>query len=390
MQVRMFTANKINAAGGAPRIKNQPVQASGGAFGSAQCRVTISREGRKLSEQAKTQKSAQSLKAEKMMLRLQEQPDLAEEAKNEYLDLLKEITDTVKSINSSCRAGGDEITAEKKAQLIQQMREQKQKQIAENQKKAKEAQQMAMQTSMIQDEIDQNNRDLIVLLKSIEESEKDNEENRDKGGKTEGGNSNGAEAENSVGDIIQNAATQFTVSSAKREMDVVGMINALNEEGHAYLDMADETVRNAVQEAESIKELLKDEGCTDAEKEETVSRYYEKITGAYKELADYRRRGLQMIQDAKECRLKHIADNPLQGMEETKKSMMDSAVDAAINEASQGRLDAASQELQDVVDELIDERNDIDHVESDEKEKDEEQQLETIGENLKPAETEEE
>ena len=385
MQIKMYTENQLNVTvGGAPRMKNQSEQVSVGAFDGPQCRVTISKEGRKLSEQSKehTVRSARSLKAEKTMLRMQEQSGQADETKNEYLDLLEEINKTIKSLQSSCGAGEDKETIEKKQQVIRAMREQKQKQLEENQKKAKEAQQMAMQSSEAQDEIDQKNRELFIMLKSIEESEKTEEEEEKKSGKTEGGNNSGVETENSVSDMIQNSATQFTVSSAKRELNVVGMIDALNEEGHAYLDKADEIVRNALDEAEDLKKLLADVDTTDTEKEEAVSRYSQKVMGSYTDLIAYRRRGLQMIKDSKECKINHIADNPLQGMEETRDSMMNSAVDAAINEATQGKLDEDSQELADAVEELIDKRNDVEHRKP-EKEKTQEEEQELIGENLK-------
>ena len=391
MQIRMFPENRINVSiGSTAQVKNHAKQASAVGFDGPQCRVTISSEGRKLSEQSKAQtvnRSAQSIKAEKTMLRIQEQSEHADETRNEYLDLLEEINKTIKSMNHSCQAGADEETAEKKQQVMHAMREQKQKQLEENEKKAKEAQQMAMQSSVAQEEIDQNNRDLLVMLKSIEEAEKAKEEEQHKGGKMEEGGNNGIRTENSVSDVIQNAATQFTVSSAKREMNVVGMINALGEEGHAYLDKADAIVRSALEEAEDLKKIVLADDWTGDEKKEAVMRYREKVMGSYEDLADYRRRGLQMIQDSKEFKIKHIADNPLQGMEETRESMMHSAVDAAINEATQGKLDETSQELEEAVEELIDERNDVEHTKPEE-EKTQEDEQKAIGENLKAAEKE--
>lgn len=387
MQIRMFTENSFNVVvGRSNQVKQQSKQASGGVFDGPQCKVTISKEGRKLSEQSDRQpaKSAQSLKAEKMMLRQQKESEQADETQNEYLDLLEEINNSIKSMNNSYQAGADQETVEKKQQVIRAMREQKQKQLEENQRKAKEAQQMAMQSSEVQDEIDKNNRDLLVMLKSIEESEKTEEENEQKGGNAEENGSNDAQSENSVSDAIQNSAAQFTASSARRELDVVGMIHALNEEGHAYLDKADEIVKNALEEAESLKELLADGNYTDAEKEEAVSRYREKVMGGYSDLSTYRRRGLQMIRDSKECRIEHIKYNPLQGMDETKDSMMQSAVDAAFNEATQGKLDETSQELEDAVEALIDERNDRDHVEGSKEEPEEEKK--EIGELLETKE----
>ena len=85
---------------------------------------------------------------------------------------------------------------------------------------------------------------------------------------------------------------------------------------------------------------------------------------------------MQLVRDAKDCESDHFAMNPLLGMEQTRDSMMQSAVDAAFNEASQGKLDETSQELEDKVKELIDERNEINQTKPEE---DEEKQKE-IGE----------
>ena len=436
MQIRVFPENSIHVtAGKAPQIKSQPAQVSGSVFG-AQCRVTISKEGRRLSEQSnkQTARSAESIKAEKTMVRQQEKSEQldkeSDELKDKYAELLKTINKTVKSINSSYRSKPDDETLEKKVQLLHEMSEQKQKQLEENQNQANYAQEMAMQSSKAQDEIDENNRDLFIMLKSIEESEKAEEE-QENGGKVEEDGSNDAEMENSVGDAIQNSATRFTVSSIKREMDVVGAIHALNEKGHDYISRANEIVGNAFDETDSIKKILVDENYTDAEKKDAVLRYGAKLAGAYNspisdkpdpnviedleilvsddysdaekeealfgyrarmseysDLGKYRQRGVQMIRDSKEGKLKHIENNPLQGMEETKDSMIQSAVDAVFNQATQGKLDETSKELEDAVKELIDERNDIDRVDADKKEEDEEQK--EIGELLQPEEEEQE
>ncbi|MDE7266783.1 MAG: hypothetical protein K2N89_04890 [Lachnospiraceae bacterium] len=435
MQIRVFPENSIHVtAARAPQIKSQSAQVSGSVFG-AQCRVTISKEGRRLSEQSnkQTARSAESIKAEKTMMRQQEKSEQLDKESDElidkYTELLKTINKTVKSLNNSNMSKPDEKTLEKKVQLLHEMSEQKQKQLEANQNQANYAQEMAMLSSKAQDEIDENNRDLFIMLKSIEESEKAEEE-QENGGKVEEDGSNDAKTENSVSDAIQNSATRFTVSSMKREMDVVGAIHALNEEGYDYISRANEIERNAFDETKSIKNLLADENYTNDEKKDAVFRYGAKLVGAYKspisdkpdpdvikdleilvgdgysdaekeealsryrarmrdaDLGKYRNRGVQMIKDSKEGKLIHISDNPLQGMEETKDSMIQSAVDAAFNQATQGKLDETSEELEDAVKELIDERNDIDHVDADKKEEDEEQK--EIGELLQPEEEEQE
>lgn len=415
MQIKMFTENNINVVvGKASQTKHPSAQMSGGAFDTPQCKVTISKEGRRLSKQEQdrhVEKSAQSLKLEKMMLREQEQSKQADETQSEYLSLIEEIDKIIKSMKNSNMAGEDLDTIQRKQRVISEMRDQKQKQIEENQKKAKEAQQMAMQSSEMQDEIDQNNRDLLVMLKSIEESEKAEEERE--GGEAKEGSGGGDKTEKSISDIIHNSATQFATSSMKREMDVVGIINELQEEGLRNLAKADDIAQKAFDEAEGLKELLNDESMTDEEKREAVISYglkmapkaqseleimfganfteeekeaaldrYRSMVVSDGDIAYYRRRGMQMVQDAKECKREHIAMNSLQGMEETRDGMIQSAVDAAFNEASQGKLDETSQELEEEVKDLIDERNDIDHVDPEE-EKDDEEEKE-IGELLNP------
>lgn len=97
----------------------------------------------------------------------------------------------------------------------------------------------------------------------------------------------------------------------------------------------------------------------------------------YKDVYSYRTFGLQVLRDAKDARIQHIADDPLKGLQETKNSMMLSAVDAALGEARQSSLDKASQELADEVEKLIDERNNVDRIQPDEAEEKEELSEET-------------
>lgn len=424
MQIRMFTDNNMSITlGRAAREKRRHVQMQNGPFDGPQCRVTISKEGRRLSEQSDghAQKSVQLLKAERMMRQEADEKELSEATQSEYYDLIKEIDKTIKSMRNSNMAGEDLETLQRKQDVMRAISDQKQKQQEENQKRAKEAQRMAMQSSEMQDEIDQGNRDLLVMLKSIEESDKAEEERE--GGKSDDDGSSDTNKENSVSDTIADSATQFAASSRKRELDVVGIINQLSEDGYSYLARADEIAQNAYDESQSLVEFLKDENIskdekkaavisygskmarnsthdleiilgenyTDDEKEEALERFRSAMV-SNSDFSDYRRRGMQMIRDAKECKSEHIAINPLQGMEETRDSMIQSAVDAAFNEASQGRLDEDSQKLEDEVKDLIDERNDIDHVDPEEKKDEEEEKeigVEKVEENPEEADEEE-
>lgn len=86
--------------------------------------------------------------------------------------------------------------------------------------------------------------------------------------------------------------------------------------------------------------------------------------------------GLQNLQDAQEAEILHLGDNTARSVQDTRKSLMHSAADAAIGEARQGILDRASRELEDEVKKLIDERSDADRIQQDREQDEEEQEKE--------------
>lgn len=343
----------VNAAGMAPERNvqgNRPKEKAENSLFGPECRVTLSREGRKLSRQ-------------------REEDEYYKNIKNGYLEELKEIDDKINALNTSYekKKGMDE-TIEKQQEVLRAMRNQKQYQMEENQRRAKEAQQMAaMQSGKYQEEIDENNREIRTLLKTIEEAEKTVDQRENGRTKEDGNGGSNSGAKNSASGVIRNSANQFTISSIRREQDVEKMIAGLNEEGHRYLDLADSITQAVLKENERARRALEQEDITVEEMAELMSPIRDRITsGIYKEVEDYRGWGLQILQDALDCKLQHIADDSLRGMAEAKKSMMLSAEDAVFHEAMQGKLEEASGELEEEVKELIDERNKADEPRPDE------------------------
>lgn len=353
------------------------------------CKVTISQEGRRRGKQqaGHTEQSAQSARTERMLLRRQEESEREQETRQGYIEELKEIDKTIKALNNSYNKEEDKYTVEKKQEVLRAMMSQKQLQMEENQRRAEEAQQMAMQFAKYQGEIDENNRDLLTLLKSIEETEKAEEEQED-GEVTGEGNGSTSDAQNAAGDMIRSSAVQFTVSSVKREWDVEEALAGLGDEGHRLLDRANAVTRSIVGESDSIRAALGSGSLTDDAIAERISHLQDGLGFDYQDVDISRRHGLQMIQDAQECKIRHLADDPLKGMSETKKSMMMSAVDAVYGEAVQGRLGEASRELEDEVEKLTDERNSVDRIRQDEEEYEEEQA--EAAKEQEPLQTEEE
>ncbi len=377
MQVRAITVNAVDLASGRNLPGNRPQAQPGDNGFGPQCRVTISQEGRNLSRQqtARTEKGTQSVKEERMLLRRQEEAEQDQKWKEGYREKLGEIDKQISDLNSSYHTKKDkDETIEKQQQVLRAMRNQKQFQMEENQRRAKEAQQMAMQSAGYQEEIDEDNRDLLTLLKTMEEAEKAEEEQGNGAAGGGGKDIGNSDTPKSVSDVIQNSSAQFTTSSLRRAMGVEEAIDGLEAGGRWLLDAADSITRKVLEESAGIRAALDDEGCTEEKAAEMMQNLQDGMALNCKIVKDYRSWGLQILRDVRECKIQHLGDNPLGGMAETKKSMMMSAVDAAFGEAAQGSLEETSRELEEEVEELIDERNNVDRIRQDE-EKEEEQEV---------------
>lgn len=233
-----------------------------------------------------------------------------------------------------------------------------QAQLVENRIRAEEAQALAMQSSKYQEDIDGNNRKLWTLLKTLEEA-KEAEEEREGVHAEENDDSDMHGTETSVSDTIQNSATQFAAASMRRDLYVDGILEWLGDMGHRYVAFADRIANEILAESENIMAALDDENYTDEMRAKLMDNLQKEVMQNHRKIEKYRGNGLHILQEARDQKIKRIANNPLVGMQETKDSMMMSVADAVIGEARQNHLDEASKELEDEVQKLIDERNDV-------------------------------
>ncbi|MDE7353630.1 MAG: hypothetical protein K2O06_11350 [Acetatifactor sp.] len=399
MQIRAITVNAAGMMAAEKGIQgnafpgvNQAQIKSNNMFGP-ECRVTISQEGRKRGRQQTDQagvdgqsvQNAQSAKKERMLFRQLDEAELAKKVREGYRERLNEIDKQITDYNTSYdktemskvvyNASLMEKTIDEQLKLRTAMQDQKRYLMEESQRRVREAQQLAMQSAQYKEEIDENNRDLLTLLKTMEEAEKA-EENQENGGvKADGNGNDAANAGNSVSNIIENSADQFIASSINRERMVEEMLTGVEESGRWFLEKADYITRNVLQKSSDIRAALDDPSFTDGQIAEMMQSFQEEMALNYEDVKDFRGFGLQVLRETKEDKLKYMADDPMKGMLQTKKSMMRSAADAVIGEARQSSLDKASQELADEVKKLIDERNDVNRILQD-KEEDQEDKKE--------------
>lgn len=405
MQIRSITVNAAGLAAGTDMQGNSPMvnqvshaagrtQAGGRNTFGPECKVSISQEGKDLSRQQSAEKSAQStasVKEERMLLRKQEEAQRSKEIREGYREKLNEIDKTIKDLNNSYpeskkrKAEDNEDPYDAKMMdeamknrqdLREAMQDQKDFQAQESQRLEKEAQQLAMQSAKYKQEVDDNNRDLLTLLKTMEEAEKAEEE-RENGGVKASGNSVSASAsgtQDPAGGILKASAAQFMTSAVNREWNVEQLLAGFKEDGNWFLDTADSITRNILQKTDGIRAALDDEAVTDEQLAEMMKSLQDGLADNYENVENYRGWGLQVLRLAREDKIQHLADDPLKGMQNIKKSVHQSVVDAALGEARQSGLDKASRELADEVKKLIDERNDVDSIRQDREEDEEEQE----------------
>lgn len=355
------------------RGKTQQTAKAQDVFG-AQCKVTISREGRKLSKEDQDGvRSFSAGSAERLLLRAQEQK---ENEQKEHTSLLDEISGLMSDIQNSYESGADKETTAKKQEALQRLIDLKARQEEENKQCAEYASGSAAAASKGQEEIDQKNADLYMMLKSFEEQDED-EESAGEGTADNAQTTDEDQKLGSVGEQFDHAASQLGVSAAKREMQATAAIDELMNDGYDRIAKADGMIREAQEEIGLAMEAAGKEHLSEAERRELVSGHLESARGMiksnYSEIMRLRRTGIQETKDARELELEHIQLNPLEGVDRVKQSILDSGVDAALNEVSQGTIEKASNELEQRVQDLLDKRNDIT---SDADESEETQELE--------------
>lgn len=340
MQIKGLTVNAagIMPAGVAMWEKKNQMQSEGGMFGP-ECRVTISREGRNLSGRQMAQsetgtQNAQSVRAERMLLREQEEAELAVGIREGFREELNEIDEKIKALNASYASFEEEMKIDKEFKkttlaetmkrtvkelknLKEAMNQQKKFQTEEAQRRAKEAQQMAMQQSVrCQEEIDENNRDLVALLKTMEEAEK-----AEDGRKIDGaeGSSEASGSGDSVRDAIQDSVVQFMSSSASREKGVEEMLAHAGESGLFYFDVADAVTQNVLRKSADIRAALDNEAYTDDQLEEMMREFREEMKLNVKDVKYSRSFGMDVLRNVRNARIGHLGDDPLKGVDEAKR-----------------------------------------------------------------------
>lgn len=402
MQIEMITVNAagINAVGTPAaqgfRENGDQARAEGDMFGPA-CRVNISEEGKALSRQQTTRVkenagNAQAAMEERRLLHREERAEQEKDVREGYREELAEIDKQIREYNASYAKQKKEregeplydakvmdATVQKRQDLREAIQDQKDFQTAEGQRLAKEAQQMARQSAKYQNEIDENNRDLVTLLKTMEEGEKAEEE-REHGeaeGSADSADVDASGTEGGVGGVIMGMSAHFIASSVNRERAVEDLMADFTEDGYGYLNKADSITRDILEKIAGIRAAIDDENVTDGQVAEMMESFRDGMTDNYKNVENYRGWGLQFQRDAVDARIQRIANDPTRDMQRTVESMLMSAVDASMAEMRQSGLNGASQELEEQVRELIDERNNADRIPEDEEKVEEEQLKET-------------
>ena len=196
------------------------------------------------------------------------------------------------------------------------------------------------------------------------------------------------------------------ISSAGREWGIQEAIAGLGDEGRQRLKLADTITRDILDATRNIRTAMDDKLYTD-EKIAEMMKLLEDGTTKPGFAEEYRKRGwktgmqlnyddveyargwgLQNLQDAQEVKILHFGESTGRNAQEVQKSLMLSAVDAALGEARQSGIDKASQELEEEVEKLLEERSDADRIRQD-KELDEEEQEKKTEEKEEQTEMEE-
>lgn len=346
--------NKVN-----PRGKNLSGNAKQGSLFGPECVVTISREGRKKSEQEKGRTCVSAVESQTGRLLMREQRQ-TEENRDEYSRIIDEISELAQSLQKSYQAGEDEETIQKKQDALNKLMDLKKRQEEENEQRLKDAAEGTAGT-VEQQEVDRKNRELLMLIKTLEEAK----EEQENGGSTAGSGSAAADTEqeeDGAGAQLQESASMLGASAAKRELAARGAIDELKNDGYDKLAQVREIMGEISSELELAREAAGKEGLSADERRKLVTEHaaaaQATLVGSYGDMVELRRKGLQEIKDSRELDLRHIQINPLDGVKQAQQTIMEAGAQAALQEAAAGVLDEDSKELEKEVREAIDNRDD--------------------------------
>lgn len=320
------------------------------------CKVTISQEGRKLSEQAsktQAQKSMKAAKVDRMLIRQQQQQ---EDYQDEYSKMLDSVNSMIRSVQESNTSAEDVDTIQKKQEALKEMIDLKEQQDKENEQRMDEAESALAAASKQQAEIDRKNKDLLLLLKSFSEDEENGSHSSKHSGEDE-------EEQSSIGEKLGQSASELGVSAAKRELQTLGVIQELENDGLGLLSDVREMIGDINAELINVKEALQDSSISEEDRKQMASEYaqraMDKATMNYGDMLRMKAKGLQEKKDAQELKTKHIVINPLDDVSKMQQVLMDASADAVLREEAQGKIDETSQEIEELIQEEIDKRDHI-------------------------------
>lgn len=337
---------------------------TGNVFGQ-RCKVTISHEGRKLSEQAsktQTRKSMKAAKVDRMLIRQQQQQ---EDYQDEYSKMLDSVNSMIRSVQESNTSAEDVDTIQKKQEALKEMIDLKEQQDKENEQRMKEAESALAAASKQQAEIDRKNKDLLLLLKSFSDDE--DEEN---GSHSSKHNGESKEEQSSIGEKLGQSASELGVSAAKRELQTLGVIQELENDGLGLLSDVREMISDINAELINAEEVLQDSSISEEDRKQMAAEYAQravnKATANYGDMLRMKAKGLQEKRDANELKTKHIVINPLDDVSKMQQVLMDASADTILHEEAQGKIDETSQEIEELIQDEIDKRDHISNGSEDE------------------------
>lgn len=344
--------------------------------------VEISKEGRELLEKSQVSsplgnlpvQTENSSERNEILLDagLFENLEEDEESDDKNIKRLREIYDKVVEIQSTYAPKFNRAeTGEDRLKLLEEIWERQRRRDEKNKQLQQWAHDAKKQAVKHEGEIDKDTADLYIMLKSIEEYEK----NKEKAEKAEGepeSDEQENQDQNSVADAARGLAGHMKRSQAKSDDHMEDSFDYLKHKGRARIQRADEIAHGLLREINDIGKALLEEEISEEEKSKLVLNFAEKAHEAIYgrgELETSRFWGQQNIQDVRDLKRQTVGDPQMISARAVSDGLLAAASDAEFLDATEDFLIQAENELNKRVEKLIDERNDI--VEKSEEEKEE-------------------
>lgn len=283
--------------------------------------VSISQEGRQMWEESQTDNGSQ---------------DYIQQTEKSIADIMGNTTETKRTEET------DKDYTEA-LEALQKLREEEAKQYEEQ---AEEAKKLAMQNSKHLNDMEKDNRDLVIMLESFKGMEE-----RKQGG--DAAKTKQKEAPSGEQEELQNISGQIRSEAAAKEANMDEVLEKIHTKAQEGFHKAGEISKDLRKQLDELKLVIQDPANSDEDRADAIAQFRERSSVQMQDMEDYQKEALQRMKIYKEVKLLRLGTQNMIKANQAQKEIDAAASAAAVKDAFATAYETAERDKIDDLEERI-------------------------------------